>query len=43
MTDELPIHFINVMSMHTAASKKVGNVPAMIWGPLAPYDEVYLK
>ena len=35
--------FINVMPYHTAASKKLGNVPASIWGPLAPYDEVYLK
>lgn len=43
VTDELPIHFINQVPYHTAASKKVGNVPTSIWGPLAPYDEVYLK
>lgn len=43
VTDDLPIHFINVVPFHTAASKKLGNVPATIWGPLAPYDEVYFK
>lgn len=43
VTDELPIHFINQVPYHTAASKKVGNLPLSIWGPLAPYDEVYLK
>ena len=43
VTDDLPIHFITVMSLHTAASKKVGNVPTTIWGPMSPYDEVYLK
>jgi len=43
VTDELPIQFINVIPYHTAASKKVGNVPASIWGPMSPYDEVYLK
>ncbi len=43
VTDELPILFINNVPYHTAASKKVGNVPASIWGPASPYDEVYLK
>ncbi|MCA0241655.1 MAG: ABC transporter substrate-binding protein [Proteobacteria bacterium] len=43
VTDELPIHFINVMSMHTAFNRKVGNPPTTIWGPLSPYDEVYFK
>ena len=43
VTDELPIYFINVVPYHTAASKKVGNLPTTIWGPMAPYDEVYLK
>ena len=43
VTDDLPIHFINVMSMHTASSRRLGNVPTTIWGPLSPYDEVYLK
>jgi peptide/nickel transport system substrate-binding protein len=32
-----------VVPYHTAASKKVGNVPTTIWGPLSPYDEVFLK
>ncbi|WP_137891883.1 ABC transporter substrate-binding protein [Ramlibacter sp. 2FC] len=43
VTDDLPIHFINQVPFHTAASKKLGNLPTTIWGPLAPYDEVYLK
>ena len=43
VTDELPIEFINQVPYHTIASKKVGNVPASIWGPLSPLDEVYLK
>ncbi len=43
VTDELPIDFINVVPYHTAASKKLGNVPMSIWGPLSPYDEVYFK
>lgn len=43
VTDELPINFINVVPYHSAASKKVGNLPASIWGPMSPYDEVYLK
>ncbi|MFP5405917.1 MAG: ABC transporter substrate-binding protein, partial [Gammaproteobacteria bacterium] len=43
VTDDAPIVFINVVPFHTAASTKVGNVPVSIWGPLSPYDEVYLK
>jgi len=43
VTDDLPIHFINLIPYHTAVNKKVGNLPTTIWGPLAPYDEVYLK
>ena len=43
VTDELPIDFINVVPYHTAALKTVGNVPTSIWGPMSPYDEVYLK
>jgi peptide/nickel transport system substrate-binding protein len=43
VTDELPIDFINVIPYHTAALKTVGNVPTSIWGPMSPYDEVYLK
>ena len=43
VTDELPIDFINVIPYHTAASKRVGNLPTTIWGPMSPMDEVYLK
>lgn len=43
VTDELPVQFINVVPYHTAASNKVGNLPTTIWGPLSPYDEVFLK
>lgn len=43
VTDELPILFVNGVPYHTAASKKLGNVPTTIWGPLAPYDEVHFK
>ncbi|MBA3597413.1 MAG: ABC transporter substrate-binding protein [Methylibium sp.] len=43
VTDELPIVFVNVVPYHTVAGKKVGNVPVSIWGPMSPYDEVYLK
>ena len=43
VTDELPIDFINIVPYHTATTKNVGNVPTTIWGPAAPYDEIYLK
>jgi len=43
VTDEVPIVFINLMPYHTASLKKVGNVPASIWGPASPWDEVVLK
>jgi peptide/nickel transport system substrate-binding protein len=43
VTQDLPIIFLNVVPFHTAASKRLGNVPASIWGPLSPYDEVYFK
>lgn len=43
VTDELPIDFINVVPYHTATNKRVGNVPMTIWGPMSPFDEVYLK
>ncbi|MEO7854611.1 MAG: ABC transporter substrate-binding protein [Rubrivivax sp.] len=43
VTDDLPIDFINVVPYHIAASKKVGNLPTTIWGPMSPYDEVFLK
>jgi peptide/nickel transport system substrate-binding protein len=43
VSDELPIIFINEVPYHTASTRNVGNVPASIWGPLSPYDEVHLK
>jgi peptide/nickel transport system substrate-binding protein len=43
VTEDLPIEYINVVPYHTAASKKLGNVPTSIWGPMSPYDDVYLK
>ena len=43
VTDELPIEFINLIPYHTASSKKVANVPLTIWGPMSPYDEVWLR
>jgi peptide/nickel transport system substrate-binding protein len=43
VTDELPVIFINVVPYHTVANKKVSNVPMTIWGPMSPYDEVFLK
>lgn len=43
VTDELPIAFINQVPYHTLASKKIGNLPSSIWGPLSPLDEVYFK
>jgi peptide/nickel transport system substrate-binding protein len=43
VTDELPVYVINQVPYYTAASKKVGNVPTSIWGPLSPMDEVYMR
>ncbi len=43
VTDELPIIDINEVPYHTVSNKKVGNVPMTIWGPMSPYDDVYLK
>lgn len=43
VTEDLPIDFINIVPYHTAASKKLGNVPLSIWGPMSPYDEVFLQ
>jgi peptide/nickel transport system substrate-binding protein len=43
VTDELPIVFINTTPYHTVVSKRIGNVPTSIWGPMSPYDEVYFK
>ncbi|RYF78041.1 MAG: ABC transporter substrate-binding protein, partial [Comamonadaceae bacterium] len=43
VTDELPILFINKVPMNTVTSKRVGNVPTTIWGPISPMDDVFLK
>ena len=43
VTDELPIHFINLLPYHTVTNKKVANVPTSVWGPASPYDEVWMK
>jgi peptide/nickel transport system substrate-binding protein len=43
VTDEVPIVYINLTPYHTVANKKVGNVPATIWGPASPLDDVFLK
>ncbi|WP_422823956.1 ABC transporter substrate-binding protein [Variovorax robiniae] len=43
VTDDAPIVFINTVPARTVTSKKVGNVPMTIWGPMSPYDEVFLK
>ena len=43
VVDDMPIHYLNVLPYHTIAQKKVGNVPATIWGMLSPMDEVFLR
>ena len=43
VTDELPVLPINVIPYYTVSNKKVGNVPMTIWGPMSPYDDVFLK
>lgn len=43
VTDELPVIYLTTQPFRTAARTTVGNVPQSIWGPLSPYDEVYLK
>ena len=43
VTTDLPVDVINVVPYHTAALKKVGNVPTTIWGPMSPYDDVFLQ
>ncbi len=42
VTDDLPIEYINVVPYHTVTGKRVRNVPTTIWGPMSPYDELYL-
>ena len=43
VTDELPVAFINVVPYHTAANRKVRNLPTSIWGPMSPMDEVQIQ
>jgi peptide/nickel transport system substrate-binding protein len=43
VTEDLPIAFVNVVPYHTATNRKVANVPTTIWGPIAPYDDVWMK
>lgn len=43
VTDELPVIYVAEVPSHTLFSKKLGNPPTSIWGPLSPMDEVYLK
>ncbi len=41
--NDVPIYFMTTTAYHTIYNKRVGNVPASIWGFLAPYMDVYLK
>ena len=43
VTEELPVVFLTTQGFRTVANRKLGNPPASIWGPLAPYDEIYLN
>jgi len=43
VTEDAPIIYIAESPYHTLVSKKVGNAPTSIWGPLSPLDDVYLK
>jgi peptide/nickel transport system substrate-binding protein len=43
VTDELPVVYLTTQAMRTIVSNKVGNPPSSIWGPLSPFDEIYLK
>lgn len=43
VTDELPVHPLSIVPYHTVTQKRVGNVPDSIWGPLSPYDEVFVR
>lgn len=40
--EDLPIYFFNAIPFHTAYRNEVGNPPLTVWGPLSPFDEVYL-
>ena len=41
--NDVPIYFMTTTAYHTIYNKRVGNVPASIWGFLAPDMDVYLK
>ena len=41
--NDVPIYFMTTTAYHTIYNKRAGNVPASIWGFLAPYMDVYLK
>lgn len=43
VTEDLPVVFLTTQGYRTVVSAKVGNPPTSIWGPLSPYDEIYLK
>ena len=43
VTDEAPIRFLNLVPYYTLTRSSVGNVPASIWGPVSPMDDVFLK
>lgn len=43
VTDELPVVFLTTQGYRTVVSKKVMNPPTSIWGPLSPYDEIYMR
>jgi peptide/nickel transport system substrate-binding protein len=41
--DELPIYWINTLPYHTAADKRLGNLPTSIWGTMQSMDDLYWK
>ncbi len=43
VTNDAPLIYLAEVPYHTLLAPKVGNPPTSIWGPLSPYDEVYLK
>jgi peptide/nickel transport system substrate-binding protein len=43
ITNDVPLVYLAQVPFHTLMSKKLGNPPNSIWGPLSPLDEVYLK
>ena len=43
ITNDVPLIYLAQVPFHTLMSKKLGNPPNSIWGPLSPLDEVYLK